>query len=446
MVKPLGLDQRAEPSPARDEGLSNAEGQRVWEQIFERKNLFTALKRVKENKGAPGIDGMTVEELPEYLKAHWLDIRAQLDAGDYQPQPVRRQVIPKPDGGERLLGIPTVLDRLIQQAMLQVLTPLFEPRFSEHSYGFRPGRRAHDAVKAAQGYIREGYTWVVDIDLAKFFDRVNHDKLMARTARVVKDRRVLRLIRQYLESGVMVNGVVLETGEGTPQGGPLSPLLANILLDDLDKELERRGHRFARYADDCNIYVKSRRAGERVMKSVRRFLEGELSLQVNERKSAVDRPGRLKFLGFSFYTRKGEVLVRVAQQALNRCQDKLRQLTQRTRSGKLEEVIQNVNEYAMGWIGYFRLADTPSVFAELDEWLRRRLRQLVWKRWKRGRTRYRELVALGVPPSRAAGGAGGTSPWRMAATPVINEALNNAYWQKQGLRSIAERYHQLRCA
>jgi group II intron reverse transcriptase/maturase len=335
---------------------------------------------------------------------------------------------------------------LIQQAITQVMTALFEPRFSEHSYGFRPGRRAHDAVKAAQGYIREGYTWVVDIDLEKFFDRVNHDKLMARVARVVKDRRVLMLIRKYLESGVMVNGVVLETGEGTPQGGPLSPLLANILLDDLDKELEKRGHRFVRYADDCNIYVRSRRAGERVMNSVRRFLDEVLSLRVNERKSAVDRPGRLKFLGFSFYTRKGEVLVRVAKQALNRCRDKLRQLTRRTRSGKLEEIIQNVNEYGMGWIGYFRLADTPSVFAELDEWLRRRLRQLVWKRWKRGRTRYRELVALGVPPSRAAGGAGGTSPWRMAATPVVNEALSNAYWQKQGLRSITERYHQLRYA
>ena len=415
----------------------------MWEQIFERKNLLAALKRVKENKGAPGIDGMTVEALPEYLKAQWLDIRAQLDTGDYQPQPIRRQAIPKPDGGERMLGIPTVLDRLIQQAMLQVLTPLFESRFSEHSYGFRPGRRAHDAVKVAQGYIREGYTWVVDIDLEKFFDRVNHDKLMAR---VVQDWRVLRLIRQYLESGVMVNGVVMETGEGTPQGGPLSPLLANILLDDLDKELEKRGHRFVRYADDCNLYVGSKRAGERVMNSVRRFLDEVLSLRVNERKSAGDRPGRLKFLGFSFYTRKGEVLVRVAKQALNRCRDKLRQLTRRTRSGKLEEIIQNVNEYAMGWIGYFRLADTPSVFAELDEWLRRRLRQLVWKRWKRGRTRYRELVALGVPPSQAAGGAGGTSPWRMAATPVVNEALSNAYWQKQGLRSITERYHQLRYA
>jgi group II intron reverse transcriptase/maturase len=330
--------------------------------------------------------------------------------------------------------------------MLQVMTPLFEPGFSPHSYGFRPGRRAHDAVKAAQGYIREGYTWVVDIDLEKFFDRVNHDKLMARVARVVKDRRVLALLRKYLESGVMVNGVVMETGEGTPQGGPLSPLLANILLDDLDKELERRGHRFARYADDCNIDVRSRRAGERVMNSVQRFLDEVLSLKVNERKSAVDRPWRLKFLGFSFYKRTGEVLVRVAKQALDRCQDKLRQLTRRTRSGQLADIIQQVNEYMMGWIGYFRLADTPSVFAELDEWLRRRMRQLVWKRWKRGKTRWRALVALGVPRERAGLGAVQHGPWRMAASPVVQEGLSNAYWQKQGLRSIAERYRQLRCA
>jgi RNA-directed DNA polymerase len=250
-VKPLRFDQRAEPSPARDEGLSDVGGEGVWEQIVERENMFQALKRVKANGGAPGIDGMTVSELSAYLKEHWLEIRASLEAGSYRPQPVRRQVIAKPGGGERLLGIPTVVDRLIQQAVAQVITPLFEEGFSPHSYGFRPGRRAHDAVRAAQGYIREGYTWVVDVDLEKFFDRVQHDKLMARVARVVKDRRVLALIRKYLESGVMVNGVVMETEEGTPQGGPLSPLLANIMLDDLDKELERRGHRFVRYADDC---------------------------------------------------------------------------------------------------------------------------------------------------------------------------------------------------
>jgi group II intron reverse transcriptase/maturase len=280
--------------------MSNAEGGSVWERVLERQNLLAALKRVEANGGAPGIDGMTVEELRPYLKEHWLEIRASLEAGTYQPSPVRRVEIPKLDGGVRMLGIPTVIDRLIQQAVAQVLTGLFEPRFSPHSYGFRPGRRAHDAVKAAQGYIREGYTWVVDVDLEKFFDRVNHDKLMARVARVVKDKRVLALIRKYLESGVMVNGVVLETEEGTPQGGPLSPLLANIMLDDLDKELEKRGHRFVRYADDCNIYVRSKRAGERVMNSLRRFLEGKLSLKVNERKSAVDRPWKRKLLGFSF--------------------------------------------------------------------------------------------------------------------------------------------------
>jgi RNA-directed DNA polymerase len=328
----------------------------------------------------------------------------------------------------------------------QVLTPQFERGFSSYSYGFRPGRGAHDAVKEAQGYMREGYTWVVDMDLEKFFDRINHDKLMARVARVVKDKRVLRLIRRYLESGVMVNGVVMERGEGTPQGGPLSPLLANIMLDDLDKELEKRGHRFVRYADDCNIYVRSKRAGERVMNSVREFLEQRLSLKVNEHKSAVDRPWRRKFLGFSFYWRKGEVRVRVAKQALDRCRNKLRRLTRRTRAGTLEDIIQRINAYTMGWTGYYRLADTPSVFEGLDGWLRRRLRQLVWKRWKRGKTRWRELVALGVPRERAALGTVGTSPWRMAATPVVHDALSNAYWRKQGLRSIAERYHQLRSA
>jgi group II intron reverse transcriptase/maturase len=423
--------------------VSKAGGGGVWEQVFERENLFAALKRVESNGGAPGIDGMTVQELRPWLKEHWLEVRAALDAGTYQPSLVRRVEIAKPGGGVRLLGIPTVLDRLIQQAIAQVMGPLFEPTFSPHSYGFRPGRRAHDAVKAAQGYIREGYTWVVDIDLEKFFDRVNHDKLMARVARGVKDKRVLKLIREYLEAGVMVNGVVTGVEEGTPQGGPLSPLLANILLDDLDRELEQRGHRFVRYADDCNIYVKSERAGQRVLSSVRQFLEQELSLKVNEQKSAVDRPWKRKLLGFSFYQRQGEVHVRLAQQTKSRFREKLRRLTKRTRSGKLAEIIQEINAYTQGWIGYFRLAETPSVYQELDEWLRRRLRQLVWKRWKRGRTRYRELVASGVPSNRAALGAVAKSPWRMSRSPVVNEALSNAYWQKLGLKSIAERYRQL---
>jgi group II intron reverse transcriptase/maturase len=416
----------------------------VWERVFARSNLFAALERVEKKAGAPGSDGLRVDELRSHLKDHWLEIRASLDAETYRPTPVRRVEIPKPDGGVRLLGIPTVLDRLIQQALAQALTPLFEPRFSAHSYGFRPGKSAHQAVTAAQAYLQEGYDWVVDIDLEKFFDRVNHDMLMARVARVVKDKRVLRLIRRYLESGVMVNGVVLETEEGTPQGGPLSPLLANILLDDLDQELERRGHRFVRYADDCNIYVQTQRAGERVLASIRQFLEQKLKLKVNEKKSAVARAGQRKFLGFSFFRRNGAVRVRVASQALDRMQEKLRHLTRRTRQGKLDDILREINRQVVGWVGYFRLADTPTVFQALDEWLRRRLRQMVWKRWKRGKTRWRELVKLGVPPDKAGLGAVGTSPWRMAASPVVQMALSNAYFRRQGLVSLAERYQQLR--
>jgi group II intron reverse transcriptase/maturase len=426
-------------------GASDGAGEKVWERIWERSNLLSALRRVETNGGAPGIDGMTVGELRPYLKGQWLDIRSRLDGGTYQPSPVRRVEIPKPDGGVRLLGIPTGVDRFIQQATAQVLTTLFEPTFSPHSYGFRPKRSAHDAVRAAQAYIRDGYEWVVDMDLEKYFDRVNHDKLMARVARVVKDKRVLKLIRAYLESGVMVNGVVMETEEGTPQGGPLSPLLANIMLDDLDKELEKRGHRFVRYADDCNIYVKSLRAGERVLASVRRFLEQKLKLKVNEAKSKVDRPAQRKILGFRLFKRKGEVVIGVAKRALERCHERLHQLTRRTRPGQLEEVVQAINAYTRGWIGYFRLADTPSVFQALDEWLRRRLRQLLWKRWKRPRTRQRNLVALGVPPRTAReASSSGKGTWRLSASPPVQQALSNAYWRSQGLLSITERYHQLR--
>ncbi len=425
--------------------MSNEEGEKVWERIWERNNLFAALKRVETNKGAPGIDGVRVEELRPYLQEHWLEIRRSLDEGKYRPSPVRRVEIPKPDGGVRLLGIPTVVDRLIQQAIAQVLATLFEPTFSEHSYGFRPNRSAHEAVKAAQEYIREGYDWVVDIDLEKFFDRVNHDKLMYRVARVVKDKRVLKLVRAYLNSGVMVNGVVLDTEEGTPQGGPLSPLLSNIMLNDLDWELEKRGLRFVRYADDCNIYVQSERAGSRVMESIRRFLEEKLKLKVNEQKSKVGRPSKLKFLGLRLFKRKGDVVVGVAAQAMKRCRERLRQLTRRTRSGQLEEVLREINAYVRGWVGYFRVADTPSVFQELDEWLRRRLRQLLWKRWKKPGARQRNLVALGVPPRVAHEASGsGKKMWRISASPPVHQALSNAYWRKQGLMSITERYHQLR--
>jgi RNA-directed DNA polymerase len=434
-------DQRAEATPARDEGKANAE---LWEQVWGRQNLLTALERVERNGGAPGIDGMTVEELRPYLRERWLEIREALDQQSYKPSPVRRVEIPKPDGGVRQLGIPTVLERLLQQAIAQALTPLFEALFSPASYGFRPGRSAHEAVKQAQEYVQAGYEWVVDIDLEKFFDRVNHDMLMARVVRVVKDKRVLKLIRAYLNSGVMVNGVVMESEEGTPQGGPLSPLLSNIMLDDLDKELEKRGHKFVRYADDCNIYVKTRRAGERVMESVKKFLEKKLKLKVNPKKSKVERATRVKFLGFSFYKRNGEVLIRVAVRSLERFREKFRRLTKRTRSGKLEEVIQEINQYTMGWIGYYWQANTPSVFEGLDSWIRRRLRQMIWKRWKRGTTRYRELVKLGVPRGRAGLGAVGKSPWHMSKSPVVNEALSNAYLRNSGLKSLKARYQELR--
>jgi group II intron reverse transcriptase/maturase len=440
-VKPVGIVQSVEASPARDNGKSDVG---VWEAVFERENMQTALKRVESNQGAAGIDGMEAQDLRGFLKEHWLEVREALESGKYRPSPVRRVEIPKPDGGVRQLGIPTVLDRLIQQAIAQVLTAMFEQVFSPHSYGFRPGRNAHQAVQQAQAYIREGYDWVVDIDLEKFFDRVNHDMLMARVARVVKDKRVLKLIRAYLESGVMLNGVVMETEEGTPQGGPLSPLLSNIMLNDLDQELEKRGHKFVRYADDCNIYVKTPRAGERVLEGVKQYLEKKLKLKVNPKKSKVEKATRAKFLGFSFFKRKGEVLIRIANRTKERLMEKLRHLTKRTRSGKLEDILSEINRYLRGWIAYFRLAATPSVYQELDEWIRRRLRQLLWKRWKRGTTRYRELTRLGVPNERAALGATGTSPWRMAHAPVIHEALSNTFWRNSGLESITERYNHLR--
>ena len=442
-VKLPGTEQSAEPSPVRDERKSNVE---LWEQVWSRENLFAALKRVESNAGAPGIDGMTVKDLRAYLREHWLETREALESGTYKPSPVRRVEIPKPDGGVRLLGIPTVMDRLLQQAIAQVLTPIFERKFSAYSYGFRPGRSAHDAIKQAQEYVQAGNEWVVDIDLEKFFDRVNHDMLMARVAREVKDKRELKLIRAYLNSGVMVNGVVMDTEEGTPQGGPLSPLLSNVMLDDLDKELEERGHKFVRYADDCNIYVKTQRAGERVMGSVRSFLEKKLKLKVNPKKSKVEKAQRVKFLGFSFYKYKGEMLIRVAERSLERFHEKLRRLTKRTRSGKLEDIIQEINIYIVGWIGYYWQANTPSIYEKLDGWIRRRLRQMIWKRWKRGSTRFRELVKLGVPKRWAQGGAGGKSPWRMSTSPVIKQALSNGYFRNLGLVSIKVRYQGLRTA
>jgi RNA-directed DNA polymerase len=413
------------------------------DQVVSKENMLAALKRVERNGGAPGVDGVPTERLRDQIRSQWATIREQMLAGTYRPQPVRRVEIPKPGGGMRMLGIPTVMDRLIQQALQQVLTPLFDPLFSDGSYGFRPGRRGHDAVRKARQYVEEGYEWVVDMDLEKFFDRVNHDVLMARVARKVEDKPVLRLIRRYLEAGVLLNGVVVTTDEGTPQGGPLSPLLANILLDDLDKELERRGHRFVRYADDANIYVRSKRAGERVMASVRQFLQERLRLRVNEAKSAVDRPWNRKFLGFSFYKNRG-VKIRLAPKSVERVKAKIRELTDRNRSQNLSERIQRLNAYLRGWAGYYALSEAKSTFEQLEGWTKRRLRACVWKQWKRVRTRIRELRALGLPDWVVHEFANGRKgPWRMAGGPM-NRALDNAYWRSQGLLSLTECYTDLR--
>ena len=450
---PTGGEERVKPSvasgersmdPARTKKGEVYEGEGLLEEVLERGNLQAALKRVERNRGAAGVDGMTVEELRPYLKEHWLEIRERLLAGAYEPRPVRRVEIPKADGGKRGLGIPTVLDRFIQQALLQKLTPLFDPGFSASSYGFRPGRSAHDAVRAARGHIQEGYQWVVDMDLEQFFDRVNHDRLMARVAHRVKDKRVLKLIRRYLESGMMIDGVVVDREEGTPQGGPMSPLLSNIYLDELDKELEARGHRFCRYADDCNIYVQSRRAGERVLAGMRRYVEGHLKLKVNEAKSAVDRPWKRKFLGFSFLAGK-KIRIRLAPQSVKRLKAKLRESTRRSRSQEMGERIQQLNWYLGGWIGYYALAETPSVLEEVDQWLRHRLRACVWRQWKRVRTRYRKLRELGLP-ERVVGFMANTrkGPWRIAASPPLQQGLSKAYWEAQGLLSLQERYRMIR--
>ncbi|WP_259463534.1 group II intron reverse transcriptase/maturase [Geobacillus stearothermophilus] len=373
----------------------------MWmKQVLSRENLLRALKQVEKNKGSHGTDGMSVKDLRRHLVEHWDAIRHALEEGTYEPCPVRRVEIPKPNGGVRLLGIPTVTDRFIQQAIAQVLTPIFDPSFLEHSYGFRPGRRGHDAVKKAKQYIQEGYTWVVDIDLEKFFDRVNHDKLMGILAKRIPDKILLKLIRKYLQAGVMINGVVMETQEGTPQGGPLSPLLSNILLDELDKELEKRGHKFVRYADDCNIYVRTQKAGERVMKSITAFIEKKLRLKVNETKSAVDRPWRRKFLGFSFTPSK-EPKIRIARESIRRMKQRIRTMTSRSKPIPMPERIEQLNQYILGWCGYFSLAETPSVFKELDGWIRRRLRMCQWKEWKLPRTRVRKLQSLGVPKQKA---------------------------------------------
>ena len=415
----------------------NEERRGLMERAVERLNCLAALQRVKANKGSPGIDNMSVEELPAYLKANWTSIRKALLAGTYQPQPVRRVVIPKPGGGERLLGIPTVLDRFIQQLLLQVLQPIFDPTFSENSYGFRPGRRAHDAVRRAQGYVREGRRFVVDVDLEKFFDRVNHDILMGRLARRIADKRVLKLIRLYLEAGVMMNGVAVRRHEGTPQGGPLSPLLANVLLDEVDKELERRGHAFVRYADDLNIYVRSRKAGERVMRGLRRMF-AKLRLRINEAKSAVAPVARRQFLGFSFWFAKGkQVKCRVAPKAMRRLKDRVRQITRRAGGRSLAEVCEKLRVYLTGWKAYFRLADTPGVFVALDKWIRHRLRALQLKQWKRGKTIYRELIRRGASARVAAQVAAYARRWWHNSAMAIHIAMPNTFFDELGVPRLA---------
>jgi RNA-directed DNA polymerase len=412
---------------------SPAIGEQLMEEVCERENCKQALARVKANKGSPGGDGMTVQQLPEHLKQHWPAIREQLLSGSYKPQPVKRVEIPKPDGGVRKLGIPTVLDRFIQQAVMQVLQRRWDRTFSDYSHGFRPGHSAHQAVAAAQQYIAAGYRWVVDLDLEKFFDRVNHDKLMAKIAERVSDKRLLKLIRTFLRAGVMENGLVSPVEEGTPQGGPLSPLLSNIVLDELDRELERRGLRFTRYADDSNIYVRSRRAGERVMESITRFITAQLKLRVNQQKSAVARPWERKFLGFSF-TNAGLPKRRLAPKAVDRFQERVRELTRRTRGVSMERMAEELARYLRGWHGYFGKCETPSVLQHLEEWTRRRLRSAIWKQWKRGSVRFAELRKRGVGYDLAAQTAGSAhGPWRLASSPALSFALPNAYFDSLGI-------------
>ena len=426
----LAAKHRTE-SPATDEQL--------MEEVCERENCKRALARVKANKGSAGVDGMTVQQLPEHLKQHWPAIREQLLSGTYRPQPVKRVEIPKPGGGVRKLGIPAVLDRFIQQAVMQVLQRRWDRTFSEHSYGFRPGRSAHQAVEQAQQYIAAGYRWVVDLDLEKFFDRVNHDRLMAKIAARVSDKRLLKLIRAFLRAGVMENGLVNPVDEGTPQGGPLSPLLSNIVLDEFDRELERRGLRFARYADDSNIYVRSRRAGERVMESLRRFITTKLKLKVNEQKSAVARPWKRKFLGFSF-TSAGVPKRRIAPHAVDRFKQRVRELTSRTRGVSIERMAKDLTRYLRGWLGYFGKCETPGVLNGLEQWVRRRLRSVIWKQWKRGAVRFAELRKRGVGSDLAGQTVGSAhGPWRLANSPALAIALPNTYFDSLGIPRLTVR-------
>jgi RNA-directed DNA polymerase len=416
----------------------------LMEEVLRRENVLAAYERVVRNGGAPGVDGMTVDDLMPFCREHWARIRNELLGGTYVPKPVRRVEIPKPDGkGTRALGIPTVLDRLIQQALHQVLTPIFDPTFSEGSFGFRPGRSTHGAVARARAHIAAGFRWVTDLDLEKFFDRVNHDVLMARVAKRVRDKRVLLLIRRYLTAGVMEGGLVSPRSEGTPQGGPLSPLLSNILLDELDKELERRGHRFVRYADDCNVYVRSKAAGERVMASLERFLREVLRLKVNRDKSAVARPWERKFLGYTVTVHR-EPKLKVAPQSVKRLRGKLRPILRRGRGRNLVGVVEELNLVVRGWVAYFRMVGVKASFEELDAWVRRKLRAILWRQWKRPRTRLRELRRRGLDEARAAASAyNGRGPWWNAGASHMNEAVPTAALRRMGLVSFVDEHRRL---
>jgi RNA-directed DNA polymerase len=409
----------------------------VMREVLEPENLGSALRQVQANKGSPGIDGMTVEALPGFLREHWPRIRQQLMNGTYKPQPVRRVEIPKPYGGTRKLGVPTALDRVIQQAVAQVLSQRWDPTFSDSSYGFRPGRSAHQAVEVAQRHIAAGCAWVVDIDLEKFFDKVNHDRLMGRIMKRETDKALFKLIRAFLNAGVVENGLVGPTEEGVPQGGPLSPLLSNLVLDELDKELEKRGHRFVRYADDCNIYVQSERAGQRVMQGVSRFIADKLKLKVNSSKSAVDRPSRRKFLGFSFTGGKSPRR-RIAPKAIDRFKERIRELTRQAKGQSLRQMAVPLGRYLRGWRAYFGINQTPSVVKALDEWIRRRLRCVVLRHWKTGRRRFAELRKRGVGHDLAAQTAGSChGPWRLARSPALSIALPNRFWDWLGVERVA---------
>lgn len=413
----------------------------LLKKIIHKDNMYEAFKRVKKNKGSHGIDGLTIDELQSYLEVNGVKLQQNLLDGTYEPLPVRRVEIPKDNGKKRLLGIPTIVDRVVQQAIAQVLSPIFEKTFSDNSFGFRPNRSAHDALKRCQEYMNEGYTWLVDIDLASYFDTVNHDILIGLIYKEIKDIRVISLIRKYLNAGVMINGVVNATTLGVPQGGNLSPLLSNIMLNELDKELTKRGLKFARYADDCNIYVKSKKAADRVMQSITKYIEQDLKLKVNTDKSKVERPWQCKFLGYSFYRKEDEIKIKVHEKSIRKLKEKLKQLTGRSKIGNIKLTYEKIKQLAVGWINYFKLADMKSSMKELDKWLRRRIRMCYWKQWKRIRTKFSNLQKLGISKQKAWEYANTRKGyWRISNSPILSVSITNAKLEKAGLVSLLKIY------